>query len=180
VLIRFADGTEALANLVVGCDGIRSAVRAQFVVDKPVYSGRIAFRGIIPASTVEKDWLYSSRTVSWIAPNKHFLAFSISGGKQINIVAFVVKPEEELNGLKESWKNDAPREAIEEEYDGWCPIVQKMIQAMPQTISEWRINDREVLSNWVYMGGKVVLSGGESPESKGAILLIRKPRMVKR
>jgi salicylate hydroxylase len=160
-LIRFADGTEATANLVIGCDGIHSAVRAQFLVDKPVYSGRIALRGIIPASAVEEDWTYSSRTVSWVAPSKHFLAFSISGGKQINIVAFVVKPEEELNGLKESWKNDAPREAIEKEYAGWCPIVQKMIEAMPQTISEWRINDREILSKWVYMEGKVVLLGGE-------------------
>jgi len=159
VLIRFADGTEKIADLVIGCDGIHSAVRSQFIVDKPVYSGIIAFRGIIPISAVADDWPYSSWTLSWLAPNKHMLAFSMSGGKSMNVVAFVSKPEEELRGLKESWKSEAPREAIEKEYAGWCPTVQRIIQAMPPVISEWRINDREVLSQWVYMDGKAVLLG---------------------
>ena len=39
------DGTSASANLVVGCDGIRSYIRSQFVSDNPIYSGRIAYRG---------------------------------------------------------------------------------------------------------------------------------------
>src|ERR1700753_1680089 len=103
VTIRFADGTEASANLVIGCDGIHSAVRSQFVVDKPVYSGRIAFRGIIPMSMVSDNWQYSSWTLSWLAPGKHLLAFPMSQNKLINIVAFVRKPESELGGLKESW-----------------------------------------------------------------------------
>ncbi len=76
--MQFADGTEASANLVIGCDGIHSAVRSQFLVDKPVYSGRIAFRGIIPMSAVADDWPYSSWTMSWLAPGKHFLAFGMS------------------------------------------------------------------------------------------------------
>jgi salicylate hydroxylase len=134
-------------------------VRSQFVVDKPVYSGRIAFRGIIPMSAVADDWPYSSWTLSWMAPGKHFLAFGMSQNRLMNVVAFVAKPESELQGLKESWRSEAPREAIEKEYAGWCPTVQRIIRAMPPIISEWKINDREVLSQWVYMDGKVVLSG---------------------
>ncbi|KIW92142.1 uncharacterized protein Z519_07126 [Cladophialophora bantiana CBS 173.52] len=159
VTIRFADGTEESANLVIGCDGIHSAVRSQFAVDKPVYSGRIAFRGTIPLSAVSDDWPYSSWTLSWLAPNKHFLAFPMSQNRLMNVVAFVTKPESELGGLKESWRSEAPREAIEKEYAGWNPTVQRIIRAMPPVISEWKINDREVLSQWCYMGGKVVLSG---------------------
>lgn len=157
--IRFADGTEASADLVIGCDGIHSAVRSQFLIDKPVYSGRIAFRGIIPMSAVADDWPYSSWTLSWLAPGKHFLAFGMSQNKLMNVVAFVAKPESELHGLKESWRSEAPREAIEKEYSGWCPAVQRIMQAMPPVISEWKINDREVLSQWIYMDGKVALSG---------------------
>ncbi|OCT49146.1 Salicylate hydroxylase [Cladophialophora carrionii] len=159
VTLHFADGTTAAADLVIGCDGIHSAVRSQFVVDQPVYSGRIAFRGIIPMSAVADDWPYSSWTLSWLAPGKHFLAFGMSQNRLMNVVAFVAKPESELQGLKESWRSEAPREAIEKEYAGWCPTVQRIIQAMPETISQWKINDREVLSQWVYMDGKVVLSG---------------------
>ena len=83
----------------------------------------------------------------------------MSQGKLMNVVAFVAKPESELYGLKESWRSEAPREALEKEYEGWCPTVQRIIEAMPPVVSEWKINDREVLSQWVYMDGKVVLSG---------------------
>jgi salicylate hydroxylase len=144
---------------VIGCDGIHSVVRSQFVVDKPVYSGHIALRGVIPASAVADNWPYSSWTMSWLAPNKHFLAFGMSANRLINVVAFVARPESELHGLTESWKSETPRETIEREYAGWCPMVQRIIQAMPPVISEWKINDREVLSQWVYMDGKVALSG---------------------
>ncbi|OQV06992.1 FAD binding domain-containing protein [Cladophialophora immunda] len=114
VTLRFADGTEESANLVIGCDGIHST---------------------------------------------HFLAFPMSQNRLMNVVAFVSKPESELGGLKESWRSEAPREAIEKEYAGWNPTVQRIIQAMPPIISEWKINDREILSQWCYMDGKVVLSG---------------------
>lgn len=159
VSISFADGTTASANLVIACDGIHSIIRSQFAVDKPIYSGRIAFRGVVPMSAIAPDWPYSSWTISWLAPNKHFLAFPISKNKQLNVVAFLAKDEGELGGLKESWKASAPRARLEEEYKGWTDTVQKIIQAMPLVISEWKINDREPLSQWHYMDGKVVLSG---------------------
>lgn len=110
-------------------------------------------------SAISNDWPYSSWTLSWLAPNKHFLVFPISKDKQLNVVAFVAKDEQDLGGLKESWKASAPRSQLEKEYEGWTSTVQKIIQAMPTTISEWKINDREPLSQWCYMGGKVVLSG---------------------
>ncbi|KIM99112.1 hypothetical protein OIDMADRAFT_30752 [Oidiodendron maius Zn] len=159
VRIIFADGTTALANLVIACDGIHSTVRSQFTIDRPVYSGRIAFRGLVPMSAIASNWPYSSWTLSWLAPNKHFLVFPISQNRLLNVVAFVAKKESELGGLKESWKASAPRSQLEKEYAGWNNTVQRIIQAIPLNISEWKINDRELLSEWCYMGGKVVLSG---------------------
>lgn len=159
VRIIFADGTTASANLAIACDGIHSTVRSQFTIDRPVYSGRIAFRGLVPMSAIATNWPYSSWTLSWLAPNKHFLVFPISQNQLLNVVAFVAKKESELGGLKESWKASAPRSQLEKEYAGWNNTVQRIIQAMPLNISEWKINDRELLSEWCYMGGKVVLSG---------------------
>jgi len=159
VSISFEDGTTASAHLVIACDGIRSTIRSQFVVDKPVYSGRIALRGTIPISAISSDWPYPSWTLSWLAPNKHFLVFPMSQDRLLNVVAFMAKPESELGGLKESWKAEAPRELIEKEYEGWTGTVQRIIQAMPKVISQWKINDRELLSQWCYMDGKVILSG---------------------
>ena len=157
--LNFADGTTASANLVIAYDGIHSVIRSQFAVDKPTYSGRIAYRGLIPMSAISADWPYSSWTLSWLAPNKHLLVFPISKDRLINVVAFLRKPESELGGLKESWKSEAPREMLEKEYGGWNKMVQKIIHALPPIISQWKINDRELLFQWCYMDGKVILSG---------------------
>ena len=46
VVVHFADGTTAAADLVVGADGFRSAVRAQCAPDvQPIYSGYLVWRG---------------------------------------------------------------------------------------------------------------------------------------
>lgn len=161
ISISFADGTIASAHLVIACDGIHSTIRSQFAIDKPLYSGRIAYRGVLPlaGTTLASTWTYPSLAVSWLAPNKHFLVFPISQNRLLNVVAFVTKPESELGGLKESWKSSAPREDLEKEYEGWTDKVQEIIRAMSPTVSKWKLNDRELLSQCCYMDGKVVLGG---------------------
>jgi salicylate hydroxylase len=162
VLVRFADGSSTVANLVIGCDGIHSSIRAQVAkaVDTPPhYSGRIAYRGLLPLATIADDWPYDSFAISWLAPNKHFLLFPISSNRTLNVVAFVSKPESALGDLKESWTSSAPRKELEDEFAGWDPIVQRVIRAMEPRPGKWKINDRELLSQWCFMGGKVVLSG---------------------
>ncbi|MFI5664769.1 FAD-dependent oxidoreductase [Streptomyces sp. NPDC051684] len=50
-LLTFADGTTATADLVVGADGIKSAVRERLFSDKgPVFSGEHAYRAVIPTA----------------------------------------------------------------------------------------------------------------------------------
>jgi salicylate hydroxylase len=159
VTLSFEDGTFVTANLLVACDGIHSQTRAQFITDKPRYSGRIAYRGLLPLSAVESFWPFSSYAISWLAPNKHFLVFPISQNKTINVVAFVSKPLDALDDLKESWTSSAPREDLAREFEGWDPVLGKLIDCMEPFPGKWRLNDRELLSQWSFMDGKVVLLG---------------------
>ena len=85
--------------------------------------------------------------------------FPISQNQTLNVVAFVTKPEEELEDLQESWTSSAPREDLEREYAGWDETVQSVIQSMEPRPGKWKLNDRDLLSQWCYMNGKVVLSG---------------------
>ena len=159
VEVRFADGSAEPFDLVVAADGIHSAVRAQFVPDEhPRYSGRIAYRGLLPLSAVQKDWPFESFAVSWLAPGKHFLAFPISRDKTLNVVAFVSTPVEKLD-VKESWSSTAPREQMAKEYEGWNGTVERIIENMQPEVGKWRLNDRELLGQWTYCDGKVVLLG---------------------
>src|ERR1700761_7439186 len=43
MLVTFADGTSTSANLVIGADGIHSAVRANYVDDDPQYGGMVIY-----------------------------------------------------------------------------------------------------------------------------------------
>jgi hypothetical protein len=53
VTAYFADQSQAHGDLLIGADGIRSSVRAQIMPDvKPQYAGYIAWRGLIPESSL--------------------------------------------------------------------------------------------------------------------------------
>lgn len=52
--LTFSDGRETTADLVVGCDGIRSLVRKQLFTDRaPVFSGAHAHRAVISADDAQ-------------------------------------------------------------------------------------------------------------------------------
>ena len=158
VKIHFKDGTSAVADLVIACDGIHSAIRAQYATDKPVYGGMIAYRGVIPMSSLPQ-WDYPSYSVAWVAKARHFLVFPISGNKSLNIVAFVTKPESEVEDTRESWTATCNRGEVEKDFAGFEETVQHIIRQMPDPSSKWRLNYREPLANWVHLDGKVVLMG---------------------
>ena len=159
VNIGFEDGTRTTANLVVGCDGIHSFVRSQFISDHPTFSGRIAYRGLVPIDEIESWWPFQSYSVSWLSRGKHFFVFPISQNKILNIVAFVSVPGERLGGLKESWTSTGNREECAKEFKDFEGTVRRVIELMPAHPSKWLLNDREPLEQWAFANGKVVLMG---------------------
>lgn len=157
--IHFRDGTSATANLVVGCDGIHSSLRAQFAPENPTYSGRIAYRGLVPTSKIEAWWPFQTYSVSWLCKDKHFFVFPISQNQTVNIVAFVSTPEEKLGGLRESWTSTGERSQLAKDFEDFEETVRKVIECMDEKPSKWILNDREPLEQWVWASGKVVLMG---------------------
>lgn len=86
--LRDADGlsqTPALA--LIGADGVWSAVRGQLFPDaRPRATGLIAWRGTVDADRLPRD-ATPPRVQLWMGPDAHLVAYPVSGGRQINMVA---------------------------------------------------------------------------------------------
>jgi salicylate hydroxylase len=80
---------QELATALIGADGIWSAVRHHLFPEvQPRFSGLIAWRGTLDATQLPREYT-SARVQLWMGPNAHLVAYPISGGRQINVVAVV-------------------------------------------------------------------------------------------
>ena len=80
---------QELAMALVGADGIWSAVRNHLFPEvQPQFSGLIAWRGTLDATTLPREYT-SPRVQLWMGPDAHLVAYPISAGRQINVVAIV-------------------------------------------------------------------------------------------
>lgn len=159
MIIEFLDGTTSEADLVIGCDGIHSALRAHFVTDNPRYSGLVAYRGLVPIEKLESLKNTPTYSMSWLGKDRHFLTFPISQNRLLNIVAFVSTAEEELSDMKESWIATGDRLDLERHFGDFAEPVKEIIGNMPLNPSKWKLNDRVPLEQWMFANGKVWLMG---------------------
>jgi salicylate hydroxylase len=148
--VVFANGMCATADVVVGADGIHSSLQ-QYVTtpSAPLYSGSIAYRGVIPAKSV--SWPKGAMR-NWLGAGKHFLVFPVRANELVNYVGFVTSNEP----LKESWSAVGDRVALAREFAGWDPLVEAII-AQVKTTFRWGLFDREPLSTWTR--GRLTLLG---------------------
>ena len=55
---------------------------------QPQFSGLIAWRGTLDATQLPREYT-APRVQLWMGPDAHLVAYPISGGRQINVVAIV-------------------------------------------------------------------------------------------
>ncbi len=148
--VHFANGASATADVVVGADGIHSALQ-QFVVApaKPVHSGVSAFRGTIPSASIR--WP-SGRARMWVGEGKHFLVFPVRDNQLVNYVGFIPTKE----AMRESWSAPGDPGALAEAFAGWDRTITHVIEQIEAT-STWGLYDREPLARWT--NGRLTLLG---------------------
>src|SRR6185295_10054923 len=81
--LRFADGSSAEADVVVGCDGIRSVIRASvFGGQGPRYAGTMCWRALAPTDALPKDF-HNRHINQWSGEGGFIISYYIRQGKFI-------------------------------------------------------------------------------------------------
>lgn len=153
VRVEFENGVQEVFDAVVGADGIHSVVRDTLMKPpSPVYSGFIAYRGVVDASLLPKNW--EMRSQVWMGEGKHFMCYPLKQRKLFNYVGFVPSDRP----LKESWSAPGDLNELAAEFAGenWDPKLQHFISLIDKTFW-WGLHDHEPLTNW--SKGNITLLG---------------------
>jgi salicylate hydroxylase/6-hydroxynicotinate 3-monooxygenase len=155
VTLRFADGSSATADAVIGADGVHSIVRDLIVgPDAPVHKGRIAYRAVFPASLMGGFDIGPSRT-KWWGTDRHIVIYYTTKAKsEVYFVTSVPEPAEWLT--RESWSAKGDVKELRAAYDGFHRDVRNVLEACPDC-HKWAILEREPLPRW--SDERVVLLG---------------------
>jgi salicylate hydroxylase len=132
--LSFLDGTNTTADIIIGCDGIKSQVRAHLgFADHPNYSGQMVYRGYVAYSDLSPAAALELRkTVIYRGKQRHILTLPIgndeSNTARVGIIGFMTEPLE--SWVSESWMAKAPVDKLAEQVEGWCPTVQEIIAGL--------------------------------------------------
>jgi salicylate hydroxylase len=148
----FDNGVAIDCDALVGADGIHSVVRAAILgPEAPVFTGCVAYRGLVPAERVRQLEL-PVEARNWMGPGQHLVHYFVSAERLVNVVGII----EQDTWTGESWTDKGDVADVQAAYAGWHPDVQTLIGAMDETF-KWALFDRPPLQRWSV--GRVTLLG---------------------
>ena len=169
----FADGTEAVGDVLVGCDGVHSTVRR--IIDPaapaPRYAGLVSTGGYARGVSVDTE----PGAYEMIFGKRAFFGYAVAPDGEVWWFANVPRRDEPGRGDLESVSGDARRRLLVELYaDDAGPAVQ-IVQATPEVMATSPVHAIPHLPTW-HTGRMIVIGDAAhapSPTSgQGASLSI--------
>jgi len=143
-------GSAHAGTALVGADGLKSAVRGQFVGDAARVSGHVVYRAVAEKNDFPADLRWNAASI-WVGPDCHLVHYPLRGGEQYNVVVTFHSREAEEWGVREG-----SRDEVRSYFAGICPRARQLIE-LPKSWKRWATADREPIARWSF--GRVTLLG---------------------
>jgi 2-polyprenyl-6-methoxyphenol hydroxylase-like FAD-dependent oxidoreductase len=152
VTLLLADGRRVRGRLLIGADGVHSAVRESvFGAGRPEFTGCMAWRGVIAVERLPGGRMPLAGT-NWIGPGRHVVHYPLRRGELLNFVGVVERGDWQI----ESWTAQGTQGECCADFAGWHPDVQALIEAI-ETPFKWALMARSAMTRW--SEGRVTLIG---------------------
>ena len=143
VTVHDAKGRTHHGIALVGADGVKSAVRRQYVGDDARVSGHVVYRAVIDKNDFPENLRWNAASI-WVGPNCHLVHYPLRGGEQYNVVVTFHSRE------KEEWSvREGSREEVQSYFEEICPRARQLIE-LPKDWKRWATADREPIGQWVF------------------------------
>jgi salicylate hydroxylase len=140
---QFDTGERITVDVLVGADGIHSAVRGALFGDaEPDFAGLVAYRGLVPIERIP-DPEMATASSAWVGPAAHFVHYPVSRGRLLNFVGWT----EHDSWNREDWTDRAAVSRALNAFADWHADVRQIISAA-DTCFIWALFDRKPLPRW--------------------------------
>jgi len=143
VRLSFANGAVAVADAVVGADGVHSVVRDLLFGVSPVnFTGRIAYRTTYPATLLGGERI--DDCTKWWGEDRHIVIYYVKPDRsEIYFVTSQPEPDFRI----ESWSAKGDVRELRIAFAAFDRQVETVLAACPD-VHKWAIVDREPLERW--------------------------------
>ena len=158
--ITCQDGRVEQGHLVVAADGLWSPMRSSFLGNPilPQPTKDMAYRIVLTADEVEEDkelcdMIRCPGIRIWMGPGAHAIAYSILGGKMINIVLLVFD-----DMPRETDRVEGNVEEMMKLFEGWDCRLNKFLSYVKR-VDKWRLMYLQLDEPWSSEQGTFVMAG---------------------
>ena len=136
-------GERYRADAVIGCDGVKSAIRAALIGDEPTVTGHVVYRAVVEVENMPKD-LQINAPVVWAGPHCHRCTTRCAAGASTTGRHLPQPRAGETWGVR-----DGSKEEVLSYFEDIHPLPHQMLDR-PTSRRRWATADRDPVPQWSF------------------------------